>query len=368
MLKEKEIKQVTEFSFKEKLKNFFEVSFLNKFLIISIFIVFVFLLIFIIVGVTNIFLQKYFKKVPTCGDGTFYNNCSLRKPYFCLDGVLVKKASICGCPEILTKIGDSCISKYQDNPKNITLKYVLRGKENKINFVVYRGMVDYIQNLSESIYYNKDEKPSRRDFKLRNINEKEQRELLLPLVVKIQNLAETKEDQVRIAISIVQNIAYGESGEIITFRHNQINYSRYPYEVLYDMEGICGEKSELLAFLLKELGYSTALFYYPLENHEAVGVKCPLEYSLNNTGYCFIETTGPSIITDNQNEYIGIWSLSSEPELILISDGDSLGYGLYEYKDAKTLRKINELIREKGKISWINNFRFEKIKEKYGLR
>ena len=312
------------------------------------------------------FFFSYCQKTPVCGDRTSYDDCSLRKPYFCLNGTLVEKASVCGCPEVLTEDKELCISKYQINPKNITLKYVLRGDEKEIDFVVYEGMVDYIGGLSKFIHSGGEEKPSRRDFKLRNINEKEQRELLFPLVTAIQNIAGSKEDQMRIAVSLVQDIPFGGSGEIVTIGNYQLNYSQYPYEVLYNGYGVCGEKSELLAFLLKEIGYGIVLFYYPVENHEALGIKCP-KYSLDNTGYCFIETTGPSIITNNQNEYIGVRKLSSEPEMILISEGDSLGGNLYEYKDAKDWIKINKIIKEKGRISWIKNFKFEKIKKKYRL-
>ncbi len=328
-------------------------------------IVLIFVLLFLIV----IFYFFVVKEEGTliCGDGTFNENCSLRKPYFCLNKTLIEKASVCSCPEILTKKGNLCISKYQTNPKNITLKYILRGEENEIDFVVYEGMVDYISSLPKSIYHQDDEMPLRRDFKLRNINEDEQRELLLPLVTKIQNIVEDKEDQVRIAINIVQNIPYGESEKIIAFGSNQVNYSRYPYEVVYDMQGVCEGKSELLAFLLKEMGYGVVLFYYPLENHEVVGIKCPIEYSLDNTGYCFVETTGASIITDNQGYYIEWGKLSSEPEMILISEGDSLGKNLYEYKDAKDLIKIRKVIDEKGKINFFQRKKLEYLREKYGL-
>ncbi len=306
------------------------------------------------------------KKV-VCGDGTLEGNCSAIKPYFCFNETLVKKASVCGCPEILTRSGDSCISKYQTNSKNITLRYILRGEKEKINFIIYQEMVDYISQLPKSIYYSNDEKPSRQDFKLKKINEKEQRELLLPLVVEIQNAAENKNDQVRIAISIVQNIPYGESNKNITIRFNQINYSRYAYEVLYDKKGACEGKSELLAFLLKEMGYGVVLFYYPLENHEVVGIKCPDKYSLKDTGYCFIETTGPSIISNNQEDYLGLGKLSSNPEVIFISEGNSLGENLYEYKDARDLIKLNEIIEEEGALNIFRHYKLNSLKEKYGL-
>jgi len=348
------LKQV---STKKKIPKIFGI---RLYLVVLIFVLFLLIVIF------YLFIIKE-KGALVCGDGTLYENCSLRKPYFCLNGTLIEKASVCDCPEILTKKGDLCSSKYQINPKNITLKYVLRGEKNKINFVVYGGMVDYISSLPKSIYHSRDEKPLRRDFKLRNINEEEQRELLLSLVTKIQNIAENKEDQVRIAVSIVGNIPYWESEKIITVGPNQINYTRYPYEVLYDFQGACEGRSELLVFLLKEMGYGVAIFYYSLENHEAVGIKCPMKYSLNNTGYCFVETTAPSIISNNQGYYIGWGELSSEPEMILISEGDSLGKNLYEYKDARDLIKISKIIEEKGELNIFQYNKLESLREKYGL-
>src|SRR3989344_6456436 len=89
---------------------------LEKDLIISI------LLVFLLILITVLYLlivaaKNNSGKIPTCGDGTLYDLCSLRKPYFCSGGILVEKASLCGCLEILTKKGDLCISKYQTNPK-----------------------------------------------------------------------------------------------------------------------------------------------------------------------------------------------------------------------------------------------------------
>ena len=77
------------------------------------------------------------KTTSTCGDGTLYDECSLRKPYFCEEGILIEKASVCGCNEGLIINGNNCLSKYQKHPKNITLKYVLRGEKKEINFKQY---------------------------------------------------------------------------------------------------------------------------------------------------------------------------------------------------------------------------------------
>ncbi len=351
---------------KKKEKAGFEIK--KTFNIMRVLILLIFVtLFFILIMLITLLINGAKEKVLTCGDGTFYNNCSLRKPYFCSEGILINNASVCGCSEILEKKGDFCISKYQTNPKNVTLKYVLRGEEKKIDFVAYGGMIDYLLSLPKFIYRAKGEEISKRDFKMRSINEEEQRELLLPLLTDIQNIAQNKEDQVRIAISIIQNIPYGDIKEGISFGGQLVNSSQYPYEVLYYTGGVCNGRSELLAFLLRELGYGVVLFDYLLENHEVVGIKCPVKYSLNNSGYCFIETTGPSIITDNKEEYIGWGKLSSEPEIIFIFEGDSLVEDLYEYEDAENLIKINTLIEEKGKISLINHYKLKFLREKYGL-
>ncbi len=303
------------------------------------------------------------KEPPFCGDGTLYEECSLTQPYFCSDGLLEPRASVCGCPDILIKQEEHCVSKYQTDPKVVELNYILRGERRVIDFPVYGGMANYLSELSQSIFYGKGETPSRIDFKLKNIDEEEQRELLLPLVKRIQDITDDKEDQARIAISLVQNIPFGFSEREVKLGGGRtINYSRYPYEVLYDAEGICGEKSELLAFLLRELGYGVAFFYHADENHESLGIECPVEQSLGGTGYCFVETTGPAIITDDSIEYVGGIVLSSEPEVISISTGISLDKNLYEYDDADLMKKLRN-----GGFLLFKKSRLERLKEKYGL-
>jgi len=336
-----------------------EVSWFKKhefFISLASFIIF---LVLIVLLFRNPTIQE---KLHTCGDGTFYETCSIVKPYYCEQGALIEKVSVCGCLESSERLGDSCITHLQKEPKNLALKYILNGEEKELKFTVYKGLSDYLSILPRRISYLNEEKPLRADFSFKKINEAEQRELLLPLVIKIQNLTHDKEEQARIAISLVQNIQYGFSDKTDNFFGNQVNYSRYPYEVLYDAQGICGEKSELLAFLLREVGYGVVLFYNQKENHEFVGIKCPIEESYRETGYCFVETTGPSIITDDSIEYAGGIKLESEPEIILISDGYSLSKNLREYKDAEIMKRIRQ-----GKFVLFKNSNFESLKARYGL-
>lgn len=302
--------------------------------------------------------------LQTCGDGSFYNSCSITKPYYCdSNGNLIEKASICRCNSNEEPSGDSCInSDFQTKPKTVSLSYILNGKENEINFVTYKGMSSYLSTLPQDISYSGNETPLISDFIFNKINQQDQRQFLLPLVIAIQNITSDKTDQARIAISIVQNIPYGASNKTTSFFGTQVNYSRYPYQVLYDDYGICGEKSELLAFLLRDLGYGTVIFNFPQENHEAVGIKCPVEDSYNKTGYCFVETTGPAIISDSYLQYVGGTILTPNPEITLISTGDSLPAGLPEYSDAKTMEKIT-----KGEFVLFGSSKFNSLVNKYGL-
>ena len=177
----------------------------------------------------------------------------INQPYFCSEQILIEKASICECVNITEIDGDSCISPYQTNSKEVSLEYVLRGERSYISLIVYEDMANYLFDLPDFISYSEEERASRLDFKLRNIDEENQRILLMPLIIKIQNLADNKIDQARMAISLVQHIPFEGSNELITLGNNSVNYSRYPYEVLYDDNGNCEEKSQLLAFLLREL-------------------------------------------------------------------------------------------------------------------
>jgi hypothetical protein len=308
-------------------------------------------------------------QIPICGDGSFPGTCSVSKPFYCNDeGVLVSSPDICGCPNDFQKEDGFCTSKYKDSPKKISLKYNLNGEENFIEFTAYEGFDSYLYSLKQSITYYDGEDSSRADFKLNKINQEIQREFIMPLVTHINNLDLDEDDKARVAVSLVQNIPFGESNKTFIFGNQEVAYSRYPYQVLYDNEGICGEKTELLSFLLRELGYGVSFFYYPDENHEALGIKCSIEKSFSNTGYCFVETTGPSIISDNEIIYSDIGQLYSVPELYFISEGLTFGEnGFYEFRDANKLQRIRSGVEKRGWIGPLRKFVYEKLREKYGL-
>jgi len=51
--------------------------------------------------------------VQRCGDGTVEGQCSQNVPLFCQNGILVNRASFCGCPSSLVISGDNCVAPVQ---------------------------------------------------------------------------------------------------------------------------------------------------------------------------------------------------------------------------------------------------------------
>ncbi|MDK2796308.1 MAG: hypothetical protein PWQ22_531 [Archaeoglobaceae archaeon] len=298
---------------------------------------------------------------PKCEDGTVYGSCSINKPYYCLNGTLVKKASICGCSKDEVAKGDDCRPKYETDPVEITLNYVLRGETKSIRFTAYGGLKSYLASIPR-YYYCTPECPSDRELELRFLNEEKQYKYLVALVEEIKKRAEG-DDQARIAISLVQNIPYDYES-----LRTGVYKNRYPYEVIYDKKGICAEKSRLLAFILRELGYGVVLFEFEVEDHMAVGIKCPMRYSYRNSSYCFIETTSPTIVTYSEGEYVGAGKLRSMPEIIFVSDGKSFESVWEEYNDAQEFIRLEKLAEASGGyLDQYNYYRWWEIVKMYGI-
>lgn len=103
-------------------------------------------------------------------------------------------------------------------------------------------------------------------------------------------------------IALIQYIPYDSS------KLNQDPLQpNYPYETLYRNSGICSDKTFLTVAVLRELGYGAAILDFPNANHSAAGIACPLADSVNNSGYCYVETTNyfpigviPPALSDGQ--------------------------------------------------------------------
>lgn len=261
-------------------------------------------------------------QIEKCDDGTPYGSCSATKPLFCENGSLIEKASLCGCPEKYIPNGDECVYQLTLVPESRSLSYCNNGLKTSIPFTVYRGLKEYLSELPRTFVCDP-ECPSDQEIYQMIINQPDQVEFIQNLIKMIKIVGQSKDEQARISISLVQMIPYDYEK---VFTLSSENW-RYPYEVLYDYKGVCQGKSLLLALLLRELGFGVVLLVYEDENHMAVGIKCPGRYAnyiYQGSGYCFIETTTPSIVTDMSGEYLGVGALKSKPKIYFVSDGGTL--------------------------------------------
>jgi hypothetical protein len=213
---------------------------------------------------------------------------------------------------------DTELSIYKEGLIQRSFNYTLNGNDGIINVDLYTTVYNKLFKQSPLMCKRsiRDNSPCTKlemqQYYLEYINDPIQSAYLKSFVNSIKSKTSDSDDQVRIAISVVQNIPYG------TINASKANY---PYEVLYNNIGMCEGKSLLLAHLIKELGYGVVIFDFKSENHMAIGIRSPDQYSYKNSGYAFIETDSPSIITDSQKDYVGFDKIKSNPQIFQVNVG-----------------------------------------------
>ncbi len=248
------------------------------------------------------------------------------------------------------------IDQYRTDPKTQDFSYHVDGTAGNISITTYQGMADHLAGIDRQIRYF-GSPPSARQIELRFLDNKRQRLFLRDIAAQIRNISTEPQEQARIAISLVQRIPYEQGA-------SEQGHIRYSYEVLHDHTGVCSEKSRLLVGLLRELGFGTAILRYRQQRHDAAGIACDPRYDTDDTGFCFIETSSPSIITDSYGIYPAFGALSSSPEVITISEGMTLSNPSQDYTDALRLKAITN---KKGGLTPSERNELEQIRRHYGL-
>jgi hypothetical protein len=181
--------------------------------------------------------------------------------------------------------------------------WTYNGQQYSIDLTLFQSAYDFYKNQLKVYEYEADNLPS--DWKNEYfgifLREAENDDAIENLVQEIKAQGETKKlspDQiVELTLAFVQSLPYDDNkAKLILSSDDEDNLlvlPRYPYETLFDKQGICSDKSILAYTLIRQLGYGTALFVYPDANHMALGIQCPLEYSESSAGYCYAETTTP---------------------------------------------------------------------------
>ncbi|WP_440950700.1 hypothetical protein [Methanosphaerula subterraneus] len=216
-------------------------------------------------------------------------------------------------------------ASYTTDPTTRSLPFTVRGRSGTVGVTLYGGLSQYLDNKRPAFYGDY------REY----VNEPAQAETIRAIANALRSQAGSGDDAARAAISLVQHIPYDDARLSV-----QSSDLRHPYQVLYDNTGVCSEKSVLLAALLKELGYGVALLSFDSQNHMAVGILCPAQYSYRGTGYAFVESTRPTIPTDADGNYVGVGDLTTMPTVISIAAGSSFATIGEEAADANEYRSL----------------------------
>jgi hypothetical protein len=251
------------------------------------------------------------------------------------------------------------VAELETGKKKQSYPYTLRSQSQFLYFDTYSGVNAYLQDRYPNRPTDFYDVSKLEGYYREYVNDSVQEHYLDDLIDNINDRSYLPQERARIAVSLIQHIPYK-----VTSR------TYYPYEVLYYDSGKCEDKSILAAYILSQMGYGTALLLYYPEHHMALGLKCPKKFSINNSGYCFVETTTPAIMTFNNGTYTGVGRLTSQPEIIRISEGNSFEQMEEEYTDAQALDTVmrSAVFNATGiYLDTINYNQISYLNKKYGL-
>lgn len=216
-------------------------------------------------------------------------------------------------------------------PKSNSFIYTFNNARGTIQFTSYGGLAEYFGKESHTYYQD----PEKEVIMELLMNEK-QDDSISPLIQQIKMVSSSPDNQAKIAISLVQHIPYNWG----KFYGTSMDWY-YPYETLYHNKGVCADKSILLVYLLNKLGYDAVLFDFP--GHMAVGIKSDSRYSFQSSGYAFIETTRPTIVTYIPEDYFGGFTITSNFQMIHLNGGTRSLDVSQEYQDGGELKRIEAM-------------------------
>ena len=184
----------------------------------------------------------------------------------------------------------------QEDPVSRVFNWEYRGVKYTLEQTLYQSVYAYYKSQPKSFSYVGELKADWEDeyygmFLRLNENDKSISTLAADLQVlgKDKNLSD---DQiVDLVLAFVQSIPYDDAKAKNILAKTGGETMLYPYETLFEQAGVCSDKSLLATVLLREMGYGTAIFAYEADNHMAIGIECPNDYSTYGSGYCYSETT-----------------------------------------------------------------------------
>jgi hypothetical protein len=243
-------------------------------------------------------------------------------------------------------------TEYLQSPKTTSFSYVIHGDRRSLSFTTFGGFSDFLSSNTHSYHYDPET-----GVIVDLLENADQNEFMRPFLETIRKRSINPDDQARIAISLVQRIPY--NGNLFS---RTLTDWYYPYETLHNNGGSDADKSVLLAYILNELGFDTVLFVF--SDHMAVGVRSSPRYAFSGTGYAFIETTRPAIITYEPDAGWGGFTLSQNPRIIHLTGGKKVMDVSTEYGDAIRLKQLEGM---GGNLTQRNRSELSGILDTYDL-
>jgi len=193
--------------------------------------------------------------------------------------------------EVPAKIISESQTWIKDSSKNFSFKY--KNENQSLTLNLSSSLYEAYKSSAKVLTYQSNNKPAnfRDAFYGIFLEFKNGDDSIKDLVAKGREVANSKnwtEDELlEYLLALIQYISYDYS----KIENGLSTNPFYPYESLYLKKGVCSDKTFLALALIRELGYGGAILDFPDINHSALGLSCPLEYSVRGSGYCFVETT-----------------------------------------------------------------------------
>ncbi len=247
-------------------------------------------------------------------------------------------------PALSPEIRANEISLEPELAQNNSFTFRYQGQEQTINLSLYDRTYASYQDLPKVLTYLVSEPPIDKQAAFYDIFLKpEPAEVVLDQIVdQLTALAKVNNynsDQLaELAIAFVQYIPYDYDKALL-----DTLIPNYSFETLYLNKGICSDTTFLLYKLLAKLGYGVAIIDMPDLNHNAIGLACPQEYSLGNSGYCYVETTNYFPVSVVPQSISGQANLTNFPSKEIFSDSSLGDYTIRNKSQGKAFQSLSQI-------------------------
>lgn len=186
-----------------------------------------------------------------------------------------------------------------------TLTCSYKSKNLKIDVPVYGNVSNYYKNLPNQEKYLNDGDFSK--FVYTNPKDKTVSTLSSQIYSMIRSMSLGDDQALELATCFVQNIPYDNQKyeQVVKIAGNTADTEQFPYETLYNNKGICTDKAYLGSAVLKEMGYGTAIMYFPNDHHMSLGISVPSGYTSFNSNYAIMDVTSIGFTPGNIPASVG---------------------------------------------------------------